>query len=72
MSPARYAVDRAACIRCAACSSLAPTLFAVDATAARLVRQPETAAERALVTAALLNCPAAAIAATPPRDAEPA
>lgn len=56
-----YVIDGAACVRCGACSSLAPTVFAIDAAASRVVRQPETANERKLAEAALLTCPTAAI-----------
>lgn len=56
-----YRIDDAACVRCGACSSLAPTVFTIDAVASRVARQPETASERKLAEAALLTCPTAAI-----------
>ena len=56
-----YRVDAEACVRCGACSSLAPMVFAMDAERSRVARQPETAEEQRLAEAALLNCPTAAI-----------
>jgi ferredoxin len=49
------------CLRCGACSSLAPGLIAMGDTAAVVVRQPATAAEIAATEAALFNCPMHAI-----------
>jgi ferredoxin len=57
----RYRVDERACVRCGACSSLAPSVFAMDAGGSRVARQPETETEARLAEAALLNCPTAAI-----------
>jgi ferredoxin len=56
-----YRIDEQRCVRCGACSSLAPTVFAIDAAGSRVAHQPETEAERRLAEAALLNCPTAAI-----------
>ena len=49
------------CLRCGACSTLAPGLIAMAETTAVVVRQPATAAERAAAEAALFNCPMLAI-----------
>jgi ferredoxin len=54
-------VDVGACVRCAACSSLAPQVFAVTRKGTRVVRQPEDARERAACRAAALICPTQAI-----------
>jgi ferredoxin len=56
-----FRVDAQACVRCGACSSLAPMVFAMDAERSRVARQPGTAEELRLAEAALLNCPTAAI-----------
>jgi ferredoxin len=56
-----FRVDDRACVRCGACSSLAPGVFVMDAAGSRVARQPETDAEHRLAEAALLNCPTAAI-----------
>jgi ferredoxin len=57
-----YAVDAARCIRCAACSTLAPALFALrHQGAAVVVREPRDEDEHGLAQAAQINCPAAAI-----------
>lgn len=49
------------CVRCGACSSLAPGIIAMGPAAAVIVRQPATAPERAATEAALFNCPMRAI-----------
>jgi ferredoxin len=49
------------CLRCGACSSLAPGIIAMGATSAVVVRQPATAAEIAATETALFNCPMLAI-----------
>lgn len=49
------------CLRCGACSSLAPGIIAMGETSAVVVRQPVTAAEIAATEAALFNCPMLAI-----------
>jgi ferredoxin len=61
MSQPLHAVDPRRCIRCAACASVAPALFALDGPSARFVRPPEDDEERAAVEAAVLLCPASAI-----------
>jgi ferredoxin len=55
-------VDVRVCVRCAACSSVAPRVFSVTSKGARVVRQPETASERAACRAAAMICPTQAIA----------
>ena len=57
----RVSVDPAGCLRCAACASLAPELFAIGAHASRSLRAPATPEETARVRAAALLCPAQAI-----------
>jgi ferredoxin len=54
-------VDAKTCIRCAACATVAPQLFQVGAGKARVVRQPETAAEVTAAAAAAVLCPTQAI-----------
>jgi ferredoxin len=54
-------VDLATCIRCAACSTLAPQVFEVTKKGTRVVRQPESESERALVRVAALVCPTKAV-----------
>ena len=49
------------CLRCGACSTLAPGIIAMGERTAVIVRQPATAVERAAVEAALFNCPMLAI-----------
>lgn len=49
------------CLRCAACSTLAPGIIAMGETTAVIVRQPATAAEKRAAEAALFNCPMLAI-----------
>ena len=53
-------VDIATCVRCAACSILAPAVFEVTRKGSRVVREPGEA-DRAAVAAAALACPAQAI-----------
>lgn len=62
-------VDPAACVRCAACSILAPGVFEVTRKGTRVARQPADAAERLACRAAALVCPTRAIAAVPAREA---
>jgi ferredoxin len=57
---ARVSVDVAVCVRCAACSILAPRVFEVTRKGSRVVREPAEA-ERAAVAAAALACPTQAI-----------
>jgi 4Fe-4S single cluster domain of Ferredoxin I len=56
-----YSVADAECLRCAACSSLAPGIIAMGEKAAIIVRQPTTAAEVRAIEAALFNCTVLAI-----------
>ena len=56
-----FRIDERVCVRCGACSSLAPSVFVMDAGGSRVARQPESDGERRLAEAALLNCPTAAI-----------
>lgn len=52
------------CLRCAACSTLAPELFALRAASAEAIARPSTDDERDRGMAALLVCPAQAIGMT--------
>jgi ferredoxin len=56
-----YSVSPEGCLRCGACSTLAPGIIAMGDTSAMIVRQPRTAAEVAAAEAALFNCPVLAI-----------
>jgi ferredoxin len=56
-----YAVDARACIRCAACSSVAPANFTVGAGPATLVRPPANEEERFACNTAARLCPTQAI-----------
>jgi ferredoxin len=58
------------CLRCAACSTLAPGIIAMGTTTAVVVRQPVTADELAATEAALFNCPVLAIRKRTPSGAE--
>lgn len=49
------------CLRCGACSSLAPGLVTMGPSAALVVRQPADVDERRALEAALFNCPMLAI-----------
>lgn len=53
-------VDLASCVRCAACSILAPRVFAVTRKGTRVIAEP-AAGDRAAVAAAVLACPMQAI-----------
>jgi ferredoxin len=57
-----FFVEPSRCIRCAACSSLAPGVFDVREGRARVLRLPRPS-EGSLCEAALLNCPTGAIRA---------
>ena len=57
-------VERERCIRCGACASLAPGVFALQGEAYAIARQPASDDERVLATAALINCPSHAIRVT--------
>jgi ferredoxin len=61
MNESVYFVAAEGCLRCGACSSLAPLTFAMGEAAAVVVRQPETTEEIAAAEAALFNCPVLAI-----------
>ncbi|HTR55075.1 MAG TPA: ferredoxin [Kofleriaceae bacterium] len=54
-------VDVRKCVRCAACSILAPSVFEVTRKGTRVIAQPETAGERSACRAAAFACPAQAI-----------
>ena len=56
-----YSVEPQDCLRCGACSTLAPRTFAMGEEAAIVLRQPETKEEVAATEAALFNCPMLAI-----------
>jgi ferredoxin len=56
-----YSVSTDKCLRCGACSTLAPGLIAMGDRTAIIVRQPATQEERAAADAALFNCPVLAI-----------
>jgi ferredoxin len=56
-----YSVVEEGCLRCGACSTLAPGIIAMGERAAVIVRQPRTPAELAASDAALFNCPVLAI-----------
>jgi ferredoxin len=60
MSDPTYSVADT-CLRCGACSTLAPGIIAMGETTAVFVRQPRTIAERTAADAALFNCPMLAI-----------
>ncbi len=64
VSPQGFGVEESRCIRCAACSTLVPTVFALRETAATVVRQPADDDEHMRTRAALLICPARAIRAS--------
>ena len=77
--PTAFQVEAAACIRCAACVTVAPAHFAIKAGPARAVRAAKDERERALCAAAAAICPtraisevpAAAVAEPPPLPPEP-
>ena len=56
-----FDIDQDSCIRCASCSSIAPTVFYVGDTAAYILRQPINEEELNQCEAALGNCPTSAI-----------
>jgi ferredoxin len=51
------------CLRCAACASVAPQLFAVDRGPARVLREPRTEEEHLAVRVAAALCPTRALRA---------
>jgi len=59
----RFGVNQKECIFCAACASVAPGHFFVDAEKqiAQVSKQPETDEEVAACRAAMINCPLSAI-----------
>jgi ferredoxin len=59
----RFELNSNTCIFCAACASVAPRHFFVDAEeeVARVTHQPESADEVAACRAAMINCPTSAI-----------
>ena len=61
MSESVYSVVSRDCMRCAACSTLAPGIIAMGDKTAVIVRQPVTAQEVTMTEAALFNCPVLAI-----------
>jgi ferredoxin len=61
MTIPRYSIVSDRCLRCGACSTLAPGIIAMGDDAAVVVRQPRTATEASAADAALFNCPALAI-----------
>jgi ferredoxin len=56
-----FDIDQESCIRCASCSSIAPTVFHVGETTASILRQPINEEELNQCEAALGNCPTQAI-----------
>ncbi len=56
-----FDIHQDSCIRCASCSSIAPTVFYVGDTAACILRQPINEEELNQCEAALNNCPTNAI-----------
>jgi len=60
-SAPEYSVASGACLRCGACSTLAPGIIAMGEKFAVVRRQPETREEVTATEAALFNCPVLAI-----------
>lgn len=56
-----FDIDQDSCIRCASCSSIAPTVFYVGDITAYILRQPINEEELNQCEAALGNCPTSAI-----------
>jgi Fatty acid desaturase len=56
-----FDIDQERCIRCASCSSIAPTVFYVGDSLATILRQPLDSVELDQCEAALANCPTSAI-----------
>lgn len=61
MAESTYSILADDCLRCGACSTLAPGIIAMGERAAVIVRQPASAAEIAAADTALFNCPVLAI-----------
>lgn len=59
-----FEIDQESCIRCASCSSIAPTVFYVGDITAYILRQPINEAELNQCEAAVSNCPTNAITAS--------
>ncbi len=57
------AVKVEVCTRCAACATVAPSIFSVTRKGVRLLSQPDNEAERRASVVASLLCPARAITA---------
>jgi ferredoxin len=57
MTDAIYSVAKEDCLRCGACSTLAPGIIAMGEKSAVFLRQPITAGEIRATEAALFNCP---------------
>jgi len=68
----RFELDEKNCIFCAACASVAPGHFYVDAEKedAKVSKQPETDEELAACRAAMINCPLSAIREVAVAEAE--
>ncbi|MEZ4295584.1 MAG: ferredoxin [Polyangiaceae bacterium] len=60
----RYSVIEERCVRCGACSSVAPSIFEMGERGARALRAPGAADEERLAEAARINCPGQAISRT--------
>ena len=58
-------VNQDDCIRCAACSSVAPEIFRVDEAFAYVVRQPVDRLELGQCETAVANCPTSSIKIAP-------
>jgi fatty acid desaturase/ferredoxin len=56
-----FSIEQGQCIRCASCSSIAPTVFYVGDSTASILRQPLDGVELDRCEAALGNCPTSAI-----------
>jgi ferredoxin len=56
-----FTVDIDDCIRCAACSSIAPAIFRVAESGAYVIRQPIDRIELAQCETAVVNCPTSSI-----------
>lgn len=66
---ASYSIDSKACIRCAACATIAPRHFQVKQGPAKALRPAETDRELKSCEAARLMCPTQAIAPSPVQQA---
>jgi ferredoxin len=61
VAQAVYWISERDCLRCGACSILAPGIIAMGPKAAEMTRQPVSDKELVTTDAALLNCPGQAI-----------